>query len=98
MTTTHHDWLTTQDPQAVAKALTKLTPDDLERGNNDPRFALWLKLVDRRMGRAIGLTHRDIGDWTWRDAFDDGVSPREAAFDALQADDTFGALFGGDPE
>ena len=62
--------------------------------NGNPEFGLWLALVDRRMGRAVGVTHRDIADWTWHDAFDDGVSPSEAAREALAADDTFGALFG----
>jgi hypothetical protein len=36
-----------------------------------------------------------MADWTWWDAYEDGMSPAEAARAALEEDDTFSALFAG---
>lgn len=57
-------------------------------------FDQWLRLVDRIMGGLVGLTHSDIADWAWYDAWEGGESPRVAAISALQDDDTFSALGG----
>jgi hypothetical protein len=38
----------------------------------------------------------DIADWTWRDAYDAGQQPDAAVRDAVQADDTFQMLLGGE--
>ena len=54
-----------------------------ENAHGDRGFALWLMMVDRRLKP---LSHRDLADWHWRDAFDDGVDPAEAAKDATTAD------------
>lgn len=53
-------------------------------GVTDQRFALWLGIVDQRLSMRTGMGHRDLADWTWRDAFDDGSSPSEAVQDALE--------------
>jgi hypothetical protein len=90
-------WLDDQPAEKVEAALQSLREQApgyiANEGTGDERFALWLRLVDKRMARVTGLGHRDIGDWHWRDAFEDGVSPSEAAREALAADDTFGGLF-----
>lgn len=86
-------WIAEQDRTKVDAAITKLTPTQLENGRGEPSFALWLALVDNRIGRLIGLGHRDIADWTWYDGFESGMSPRDAAIEALQNDDTFSSLF-----
>ena len=54
-----------------------------ENAHGDRGFALWLMLIDRHLAP---LSHRDLADWHWRDAFDDGVTPAEAARDATAAD------------
>lgn len=88
------DWLDTQDPTKVADIIDRDGEKLMKRYNTgNVRFALWLSLVDRRMSNSVGVTHRDISDWTWADAFEDEMSPREAAREALAADDTFGAMF-----
>lgn len=46
-------------------------------------FERWLAKVDYHITRIVGLTHRDIADWTWYDAWADGVSSLEAAQTAL---------------
>ncbi|ASJ79591.1 hypothetical protein SEA_KALNOKY_88 [Mycobacterium phage Kalnoky] len=46
-------------------------------------FEEWMRRVDRVMLAVTGLTHRDIADWNYRDAYDDDVSPRTAALKAL---------------
>jgi hypothetical protein len=58
----------------------------------DQRFAYWMYLVDRRLSRACGLTSTDMEDHTWRDAYDDGLSPREALADALEANGMLGLM------
>lgn len=52
----------------------------------DDVFGVWLIFVNRHL-RPLGVTYRDLADWTWRDAFDDGMSPVMAARDALAADE-----------
>lgn len=46
-------------------------------------FAAWLGNVDRYMLGIVGLSHRDIGDQTWHDWYDDGVGPKAAVREAL---------------
>ena len=46
-------------------------------------FTRWLANVDQHLLRMVGLTHRDIADQTWRDWFEDDVSPVHAAREAL---------------
>lgn len=79
----------------VERMLEELTPESQryvdEYAHGHKRFGLWLHLVDRQLRRKVGLTHRDLVDWTWRDAFEDGLTPREAALEALENDDLFGA-------
>lgn len=46
-------------------------------------FEDWLGYVDARLFNQVGLTHGDIADQTWRDWYDDGVAPVDAAREAL---------------
>jgi Family of unknown function (DUF5419) len=69
---------------AAMDAIIEKDPRYLEEcAHGDPGFAIWLKLVDRSLGV---VSHRDIADWSWRDAYNDGVEPSEAAKEALAAD------------
>jgi hypothetical protein len=60
--------------------------DILEYAGGDEEFASYLdeanRLCERRLG---GLGILDLPDYCWRDAYDDGVSPREALRAALEA-------------
>lgn len=47
-------------------------------------FEQWLKKVDLFILAYAGLSHRDLADQTWRDWFDSGYSPSEAAGEALE--------------
>lgn len=47
-------------------------------------FAQWMVQVDRVIGAACGLTHLDLADWNYRDAFDSEVTPEEAAESVLE--------------
>jgi hypothetical protein len=60
---------------------------------NDPAFAVWLMIVDRDLQKQVQVGHRDLSDWGWRDAYDNGTSPKDAAQQALADDDLFGAVF-----
>ena len=52
----------------------------LEAGNT------WLR------NQTGGISTLEIADWNWRDAFDDGMTPEDAAREAFASDD-LGALF-----
>ena len=56
----------------------------------------WLLVADVTCIRRLGVSIFDIADWAWRDAYDCGENPGEALRAALQADDTFGMLLGGE--
>lgn len=95
-------WIDVQDPAKVESSLTQLKATDRGRhiiehyAGGDERFGLWLALADRRMTRAVGVGFSDISDWRWRDAYDEGYTPSEAAREALASDDTYAAMFGGE--
>ena len=45
----------------------------------DKNFRIWLAKVDAVIGRICGLSHSDLADQCWRDWFEDGVTPAQAA-------------------
>jgi len=50
-------------------------------------FTEWMADVDAALAAKLGgFTSRDLPDQTYRDWFDDGMDPREAAAEALAAD------------
>ena len=67
-----------------------------EYDNGDDRFGLWLALVDARISRAYGIGLFDLADWNMYDAYESGSSPAEGAREALESDDTYSALVGGE--
>jgi hypothetical protein len=85
-------WLDSKPADVVGDAIHALSKDPaaadaLDYAGGDDRFALWLHLVDKRCRTVFGIGIFDLEDWTWRDAFDDGSSPKEALADF---DDHFG--------
>jgi hypothetical protein len=59
----------------------------------DPEFAIYLLVVDRVLMKKVGVKHRDLRDWPWRDAFDTGMRPLDAAGEAVAADSSlWGAM------
>lgn len=44
-------------------------------------FAAWLRKVDQFVGATLGVGIHDLPDYCWRDLFDDGLDPVEAAED-----------------
>jgi len=46
-------------------------------------FSQWLAAVDRILIAHLGLGYSDLVDQCWRDMFDDGVTPAEAAGDII---------------
>ena len=85
------DWLDTQDAAKTADHIAKLTaaaPDYIaDEADGDPRFALWLYYIDRRLRRLVGFGHADLADCPWRDWFDSECSPREAVEQASEYDE-----------
>jgi hypothetical protein len=48
-------------------------------------FNDWMAKVDAALLRKCGLDNRDLPDWTYVDAFEDGFTPNAAAAAALRA-------------
>jgi hypothetical protein len=46
-------------------------------------FEQWKQEVDRAVQSLAGLSADDLEDWGYRDAYDDGMSPKRAAIHAL---------------
>ena len=93
------DYLSTLNPTKVATAIenvrVSVNPHVVqlrEYAGGDLRFATWWLMVDRACMRKIGLTTHDIADYTWRDAYDDGMSPSDALADALASDDIYSMM------
>ena len=86
--------LSQYDPAKVETAVAATTGTRwAEYAHGDPYFALWLKIVDTTIARRVGIGLFDLADAPLRDWYDDGIPPKEAALEVLQADDTFGSLF-----
>lgn len=49
----------------------------------DLKFLAWMRQVNLVLTRNCGLVSEDLPDWRYRDAFDDGYTPKEAAAKAL---------------
>lgn len=49
-------------------------------------FQQWLKAVDRVLMARVGVGHRDLADWMWWDAWESGMSARDAALEAFEED------------
>lgn len=75
---------------------TELYAQAVDYAGGDEWFGLWLWLVNRRVSRAAGVSLWDLGDCMLRDAYDAGVSPAQAARDALAGDELFSFVFGGE--
>jgi hypothetical protein len=93
-------WLATQDRIKVEAAMNTLPADSDSRSysNGDPYFALYLHIADRKCGNAVGLSIFDLADYLWYDAYENGTTPSRAVREALEGDDTFASMFGGEGE
>lgn len=88
-------WIATKDPakvNAFADQIAAHEPQRLEEVDGDREFAVWLLGVDRKIRRYTGVEHRDLPDWGWRAAYDDDLSPADAAADAIAHWIEFGDL------
>jgi len=52
--------------------------------NNTRPFEVWMKEVDARIERIFFVTSADLPDCCYRDWFDDGVTPLQAAVLAIK--------------
>lgn len=46
-------------------------------------FSEWLNEVDRHLEARLGLGHRYLPDYFWRDMYDDEVDPEDAVADYI---------------
>ena len=51
-------------------------------------FDEWMAEIQRHVRRISGASIYDLGDWTYRDSYDDGEDPLDVARDVL-ADNWF---------
>jgi len=54
---------------------------------NKLSFDQWMQQIDNIFMDKLGLSYMDIADWYYRDAYDDGLTPLEAAEEAFNSDD-----------
>lgn len=47
-------------------------------------FKTWMRQVNAVVNRSVGCSVFDLEDWCWRDAYDEGYTPEEAAEEALE--------------
>lgn len=59
--------------------------DNLPVYKPDPKFDAWMAKVDAVIEKNCGLSNRDLPDWNYLDAFEDGFSPAAAAKAAIKA-------------
>jgi hypothetical protein len=50
-----------------------------------PTFDVWMSEVDAALVRKIGVSSSDLPDFCYRDAYDEGFTPEEAADEAIEA-------------
>lgn len=87
--------LTGYDPDRIRTAATKVLGTRWDHyANHDPYFGLWLKIIDTTLAHRIGIGLFDLADAPYRDWYDDGITPTEAAGLALAADDTCTMILG----
>lgn len=89
------DYLDRLDAEAVVRATDDLRakhPELVDQAGGNVRLALYLTLVDRVLIRLVGISHRDLTDFAWADAFANETKPKDVAMEALEADDLYGAL------
>jgi len=47
------------------------------------QFREWMREVDAYLEQRLGMSSDDLPDWLYRDDYDDGLSPEEAAENAI---------------
>jgi hypothetical protein len=58
---------------------------------NDSNFQNWMQAVDRAVSARLGVSTLDLADMAYRDWYDDGLAPAEAAAEVIAAtSDEFG--------
>lgn len=70
----------------VTAAIASL-PQHGEYDNPDPYYRLFMALVDKRLLRLCGFTHRDLADTDSWSLYADGSTPRQAAIEILREQD-----------
>lgn len=58
-------------------------PTEGPRGGGMMSFQAWMRAVDSAVQAEVGLSVHDLADANFRDWYEDGVSPSEAAVDVL---------------
>ncbi len=59
-------------------------PDNERSFGPDREFEDWLADVDKILTERVGLPSGDLVDWNWRDAYDGGSEPEDAASDYIE--------------
>ena len=47
-------------------------------------YTEWKHAVDRALLEVVGLKHDEMGDWGYRDGYESGLTPLDAAYAALE--------------
>ena len=88
-------WIATKDPAVIAEIADRIAahePARIDNAAGDRNFAVWMFGVDRKLRATTGFNHSDLPDWSWRNAYDDDLTPDDAAADARQFWNEYGDL------
>jgi hypothetical protein len=56
----------------------------MERCDDGASFGAWMARVDEALVRKVGVSSADLPDLAYRDLYDQGVTPEEAADAAIE--------------
>lgn len=56
-----------------------------ENSFKDQGYIMWMRKVDSLIIQKTGLSHEDLPDYCYRDAFDRGEAPSQVATKAIKA-------------
>lgn len=80
-----NDWISSLPIEKVEAWLDKNGEAAMaEHRVKDKYFAMWLAVLDRHCYRRTYMSYRDLEDWMYYDAYDSGMSPKEACMDMLE--------------
>lgn len=85
MSTPTNPWFDTIPGPRLAQVVEDLGPKLMERYHTDDvHFAIWLHTLNRAVQRIVMLSFDDLEDWCYRDAYDGGTLPKDAALEMLE--------------
>lgn len=83
--TTDNPWIQNLHGPRLQQVIEEKGDALMERHHTtDVLFAVWLQALDQAVRRRVMMRYDDLEDWHYRDAYDAGMSPKDAAVEMLE--------------